>query len=225
MTSGYVYILTNPSLDGMIKVGRTVRDSRSRARELFTTGLPTPFQVAFEIFSDHHEKLEADFHQELLDFRVSSSREFFRYPLDKAIVLLQKLNTPPSSEDSIFQAEDIFEALKRKYPGYLKLEIVAVRIVQPKGRVWLEITEEREAAGYLKDQTVTRTDLAFITEDAYEESAHFFSPENDVTENARKFVEDFDVLSIMMTTDLLHEAACYEVNEKFNPLRKGKSGI
>ncbi|WP_373567407.1 GIY-YIG nuclease family protein [Nodularia spumigena] len=36
MASGYVYILTNPSLDGMIKVGRTFRNSRSRVRELFT---------------------------------------------------------------------------------------------------------------------------------------------------------------------------------------------
>lgn len=224
MTSGYVYILTNPSLDGMIKVGRTFRDSRSRARELFTTGLPTPFQVAFEIFSDNHEKLEADFHQELIDFRISNNREFFRYPLDKAIVLLQKLNTPPSSEDSIFQAEDIFEAMKRKYPGYLKPNIVAVRIVQPKSRVWLEITEETEAAGYLKDQKITRSDLGFITNnydydynDPFYCDHPFFSPEDDVTENARKFVEDFDADSIMMTTDLFHEAACHEINNKFNP--------
>jgi hypothetical protein len=223
MASGYVYILTNPSLDRMIKVGRTVRDSRSRARELSTTGLPTPFQVAFEIFSDNHEKLEADFHQELIDFRVSNNREFFRYPLDKAIVLLQKLNTPPSSEDSIFQAEDIFEAMKRKYPGYLKPNIVAVRIVQSKSIVWLEITEETEAAGYLKDQKITRSDLAFIINDHYDDP--LFSPEDDVTENARKFVEDFDAYSIIMTTDLFYEAAGHEVNEKFNPHKNENPSI
>jgi hypothetical protein len=204
--------MTNPSLNGMIKVGRTVRDSRARARELFTTGLPTPFQVAFEIFSDNHEKLETDFHQELIDFRVSKDREFFRYPLDKAIALLQKLNTPPTSEDSIFQASSIFEAMKQKYPGYLKPEIVAVRIVQSKSIVWLEITEEREVAGYLKDQKITRTDLGFIEND----DGLFFPAEDDVTENARKFVEDFDAYSIIMTTDLFHEAACHEVNEQFN---------
>lgn len=217
MGSGYVYILTNPSLDGMIKVGRTVRDSRSRARELFTTGLPTPFQVAFEIFSDNHEKLEADFHRELNDFRVSNNREFFRYPLDKAITLLQKLNTSPSTEDSIFQAEDIFEGLKRKYPGYLKDKIVAVRIVQTKGRVWLEITEEEILAGYLKNQIINRTDLAFIVSDY----GQLFCPEDDVRENARKFLEDYDAYSIIMTTDLFTETACKEVNAKFNPLSQG----
>jgi T5orf172 domain len=217
MASGYVYILTNVSLPGMIKVGRTLRDSRSRARELFTTGLPTPFQVAFEIFSDEHEKLEADFHQELHDFRISNNREFFKYPLDKAITLLQRLNSPPASNESIFQAEDIFESLKQKYPGYLKYDIVAVRIVQPQGRVWLEITQEEETAGYLKDQKITRTDLAFISDGEYD--SHWFRPEDDVRENARKFIEDFDPYSIIMTTDLFHDSACKEINEKFNPHR------
>jgi hypothetical protein len=52
MASGYVYILVNHSMVGLLKIGRTVRDSRARARELSTTGVPTPFQVAFEVFSD-----------------------------------------------------------------------------------------------------------------------------------------------------------------------------
>jgi hypothetical protein len=201
----------------MIKVGRTLRDARSRARELFTTGLPTPFQVAFEIFSDEHEKLEADFHQELHDFRISNNREFFKYPLDKAITLLQKLNSPPASNESVFQAEDIFASLKQKYPGYLKPDIVAVMIVQPQDRVWLEITQEEEIAGHLKDQKITRTDLAFISDGEYD--SHLFRPEDDVRENARKFVEDFDPYSIIMTTDLFHDSACKEINEKFNPHR------
>lgn len=217
MASGYVYILTNVSLPGMIKVGRTLRDSRSRAREFFTTGLPTPFQVAFEIFSDEHEKLEADFHQELHDFRISNNREFFKYPLDKAITLLQKLNSPPASNESVFQAEDIFESLKQKYPGYLKPDIVAVRIVQPQDRVWLEITQEKETAGYLKDQKITRTDLAFISDGEYD--SQLFRPEDDLRENTRKFVEDFDPYSIIMATDLFHDSACKEINEKFNPHR------
>jgi len=37
MTHGYVYILINHSMPGLLKIGRTVRDSRARARELSTT--------------------------------------------------------------------------------------------------------------------------------------------------------------------------------------------
>jgi len=88
MVPGYVYILVNPSMPGLIKVGRTLRDSRMRARELSSTGVPTRFQVAFELFAEHHETLEAMVHLELTDFRVNAAREFFRYPLDKAIALL-----------------------------------------------------------------------------------------------------------------------------------------
>ncbi|AFZ45299.1 hypothetical protein PCC7418_3180 [Halothece sp. PCC 7418] len=217
MSSGYVYILTNVSLPGLIKVGRTIRDSRSRARELFTTGVPTPFQVAFEIFSDEHEELEADFHKELHDFRISDNREFFNYPLNQAIILLQKLNNSQLSKEFIAQAEDIFEPLKKRYLHYLRPEIIGVRIVQIKKRVWLEITEEEKIAGYLINTKIIRTDLAFITDD-YDFTKNenncqlFFDPKNDVRENARKFIEDFDPYSIMMTTDLFRGFSDKNIN-------------
>jgi len=52
MNPGYVYILINPSLPDLIKIGKSVRDPRKRARELSTTGVPAPFQVAFQTFSE-----------------------------------------------------------------------------------------------------------------------------------------------------------------------------
>ncbi|WJV68537.1 GIY-YIG nuclease family protein [Pectobacteriaceae bacterium CE70] len=204
MVPGYVYILVNPSMPGLIKVGRTLRDSRMRARELSSTGVPTPFQVAFEIFAEQHETLEARVHLELTDFRVNTAREFFRYPLDKAIALLIKLAEPIQSSAEQYVAEDVTQRLREKYSMYLRPDIVAVRVVQMPGRVWLEITTEKETAGYLVDQTIQRTDLAFIadTDEA------FFRPEDDVRLNANKLVNDYDVYSIIMTTDLFHDEAC-----------------
>lgn len=212
MNAGYVYILVNSSMPGVIKVGRTLRDTRARARELSTSGVPTPFQVAFELFSEDHATLEARVHTELADFRVSPNREFFRYPLDRAIALLQRFNSPPKDSESQFAAEDITVALKTKYPGYLRPEIVAVRIVQVPNRVWLEVAEEEEVAGYLKDQRVRRTDLAFIvdTDELY------FRPQDDVQLNASKFVGEFHPYSIIMTTDLFTEQACDEVSRLHN---------
>ena len=217
MNSGYVYILINQSMQGLIKIGKTRRDSRARARELFKTSVPTPFQVAFEIFSVDYDLLEKNIHTELNDYRVSSNREFFKYPLDKAISLLQSLNSKNIEEDS-FQAIDITDQLRVKYSQWLKKDIVSVRIVQPKDRVWLEITQERESAGYLVDQTIKRSDLGFIT-DGDEEERLFFSPDEDVLVNAEKFVNDFCPFSIINTTDLFHEEGASEVNEKYNPHR------
>ncbi|WMY75955.1 GIY-YIG nuclease family protein [Buttiauxella selenatireducens] len=207
MVPGYVYILVNPSMPGLIKVGRTLRDSRMRARELSSTGVPTPFQVAFEIFAEQHETLEARVHLELTDFRVNAAREFFRYPLDKAIALLIKLAEPIQSSAEQYVAEDVTQRLREKYSMYLRPDIVAVRVVQMPGRVWLEITTEKETAGYLVDQTIQRTDLAFIadTDEA------FFRPEDDVRLNANKLVNDYDVYSIVMTTDLFHDKVCQQI--------------
>lgn len=207
MIPGYVYILLNPSMPGLIKIGRTLRDSRMRARELTSTGVPTPFQVAFELFAEQHEALEAMVHNELNDFRVNPAREFFRYPLDKTIALLLQLAKPPQNSAERYVAEDVTQRLGEKYYAYLRPDIVAVRVVQMSGYVWLEITTEEEKAGYLVNQTIQRTDLEFISD----KDGQFFRQEDDVRSNANKLVNDYDVYSIVMTTALFHEEACQQI--------------
>lgn len=216
MNPGYVYLLTNASMPGLVKVGCTQRDSRARARKLYTTGVPTPFEVAFEVFSSDHVSLENQMHARLDAFRVNGGREFFRYPLIDLINLLIQLNGASVKTESSFSAISILHRLKEKYTGWMDPTISDVQIVQTDERVWLEITREEEIAGYLKDQTIKRSDLAFICDDSNE---CWFSPRNVVTENARKFTEEFEPYSIIMTTNLFHENGCREVEEKFNPHR------
>ncbi len=170
MSSGYVYILINQSMPGLIKIGRTLRDSRERARELHTTGVPTPFELAFEVFSIEHEALEDEVHKQLQPFRITTNREFFRFPISDAIALLIKLSSSLNNKAMEYAAESIFHRLKDKYSTWLKTEIVDVRIVQTLERVWLEITEEEEKAGYLVDQTIRRSDLAFITDRDFDDT-------------------------------------------------------
>lgn len=216
--NGYVYILINSSMPGMIKIGRTIRDSRARARELRSTGVPTSFTVAFDLFSENCTALESQIHGQLADFRVASNREFFRYPLHEAIKLLQQLHCPPKSPASAYAAQDILEALKQKYPDWLKPNIVGVSIVQSECRTWLEITAERQIAEYLVGQHIHRSDLAFIADDHENgEHAPLFPSNIPVSENARNFVEGFDAYSIAMTTDLFHDEACHVICHTINP--------
>lgn len=213
MASGYVYLLVNPSMPGMIKVGCTARDSKFRARKLYTTGVPTPFEVAFEVFTEDHEKLESELHSRLANFRVNDDREFFRYPLKDTINLILDLDKNKNDPDSEFGAVNIFRRLKERYNDWIDPSIADVRIVQTNERVWLEITWEETIADYLKDQTIKRTDLAFICDD--DEESNYFRRDDSVTVNAKKFTEDFDAHSIMMVTDLFSDAACREISEKF----------
>ena len=158
------------------------------------------------IFSSNFDELEKAAHTELEDFRVANNREFFRYPLSKAIVLLQSFNGNYSKEVN-FEAVDIMIDLDAKYPNHLKENIVSVRIVQPERRVWLEITfEEVSENGELVNQTIKREDLAFISNgDKLEKYEKYFNPTDTVQVNARKYIEEFDVQSIYMTSDLFKD--------------------
>jgi hypothetical protein len=77
MTKGYVYILANPSMPGLVKIGKTVRCPQQRAAELQQTGVPTPFTVCHSVFSPDCGALEASVHRALASRRVSTAREFF----------------------------------------------------------------------------------------------------------------------------------------------------
>lgn len=95
MDKGYVYILVNKSMPGLIKIGRTKKNPKDRAKELSsTTGVPTPFEVAYALCSFRHESLEKQIHIELANQRTNNNREFFETSVDEAKKLLNKLASP-----------------------------------------------------------------------------------------------------------------------------------
>ena len=53
---GYVYVMINPSYEGLVKIGKTTKDPDARAKELSSaTGIATPFIVAYKrMFNDCH---------------------------------------------------------------------------------------------------------------------------------------------------------------------------
>ncbi len=74
---GYVYILSNPSMPGLVKIGRTIRTVDGRAVELYQTGVPTPFVVEHWVLSPDCAELELAVHAILDPHRVAAGREFF----------------------------------------------------------------------------------------------------------------------------------------------------
>jgi hypothetical protein len=78
MSRGYVYILTNPCMPGIVKIGKTTGDPETRAAQLYQTGVPLPFEVAHSVYAPNCHALETEVHSRLPDLRVSDSREFFR---------------------------------------------------------------------------------------------------------------------------------------------------
>ncbi len=88
---GFIYILINPSLAGLLKIGKTRRSPEGRASELSAaTGVPTPFIVAFDEQFDDCDTAERYIHTLLQEkgYRVAENREFFRMPLKEAVKIL-----------------------------------------------------------------------------------------------------------------------------------------
>jgi len=75
---GYIYLLCNESMPGLVKIGRTQRDLDTRLRELNTTGVPSPFYLFAAIRTADCCEVERALHKAFGDKRVSKNREFFR---------------------------------------------------------------------------------------------------------------------------------------------------
>lgn len=80
---GWVYVITNPSMKGIAKVGYSTRDPIIRAVELGGTGSPTPYQVEFDALVLNPRQLETQVHKHLSDLRVG--KEWFRCETVEAI--------------------------------------------------------------------------------------------------------------------------------------------
>lgn len=81
---GYVYVLSNPAMPGVVKIGRSKNGGKSRASALYQTGVPTPFILEFEILVDDSAGVESMAHQKLAEKRVYNGREFFAVDPTKA---------------------------------------------------------------------------------------------------------------------------------------------
>jgi hypothetical protein len=98
---GHIYVLINPSIKGLLKIGKTTLDPETRAIELSrATGVPTPFHVAFSIEVADCDSAE-EFTFALLEakgFRRTPNREFFEAPLRGVIEVLLQAQTEIQSQ-------------------------------------------------------------------------------------------------------------------------------
>lgn len=94
MAKGFVYILRNKAMAGLLKVGYSVKSPDERARELHTTGVPEPFEVAYYCYVDKAKRIEVEIHQRLSLYRHNNSREFFCVELEQVVQLIASLCKP-----------------------------------------------------------------------------------------------------------------------------------
>jgi hypothetical protein len=88
---GIVYVLTNPAMPGLVKIGKTTNEIINRMNELNTTSVPFPFECEFACEVDDCNLVEKALHTAFSPNRVNERREFFDIEPYQAIAILQML--------------------------------------------------------------------------------------------------------------------------------------
>lgn len=148
MSDGFVYILRNEAMPGYIKLGFTTQDDvESRMRQLYTTGLPLPFECVYSARVPDCRSVERTLHFVFGDHRTSQSREFFKIDPDKARAIIEMV---------AIEVEDLSDAQQHITPQ----DRVAIEQVKARAEA---ITFERlglvpgTVLTFVKDPTITCT--------------------------------------------------------------------
>ena len=196
MAHGYIYILSNVSLNGLVKIGSTVFHAAARAKQLSsTTAIPTPFVVAYEAYVNHYQKFEKELHHRLSKYRVNPKREFFKISVESVVkMIIDMMDMPLYKPQDQYEAIEILPELLKRYQNHIDAEIVSARIYQESERVYFETTKDTYIADELKDQDIHREDLGFIAEYADKEhDAPVFHAADSIEINVKKFLELDDI--------------------------------
>ena len=120
-----VYVLTNAAMPGLVKIGYTTQeDANSRIVQLYTTGVPVPFELQYACKVPNAEEVEKALHIAFSPNRINPKREFFKIEPEQAIAILKLLHTEDATKEIELQQTSIdqesviaAEQLKSKRPN------------------------------------------------------------------------------------------------------------
>ena len=152
--SNIVYVLTNPAMPGLVKIGKTTQeDPQVRMNQLYTTGVPLPFEcaIAKQIEDGHADQLEQALHTAFHPDRVNPSREFFAIQIEQVKALLcawpgTDVTPQVNQETEALKAEER-EAVKKFESRRPNLNFIEMGIPTESLLVSIETGEEATVIG------------------------------------------------------------------------------
>lgn len=116
MAKGYIYIMTNPSLTNMVKIGYA-KDVETRRKQLSTTALPTEYEVyaTYETSGNlEDKKLHKMIDNLNPDLRIAKNREFFIMSPEDAYELLESIATISGTAEKLKKVKDTARRVRKK---------------------------------------------------------------------------------------------------------------
>lgn len=105
---GYIYIMTNPVLQDMVKIGYA-NDVETRRQQLSTTALPYEYEV-YATYETSGKLEDKKLHKMIdnlnPDLRVSKNREFFVISPEDAYELLEAIAVISGSQDKLKRVKE-----------------------------------------------------------------------------------------------------------------------
>ena len=85
--SDILYVLTNESMPGLVKIGIT-DDLRDRMRGLYRTGVPVPFECHYAVRTEKALEIETKLKNLFRDKRINPNREFFKVDPERVVIAI-----------------------------------------------------------------------------------------------------------------------------------------
>ena len=170
MAAGYLYVLVNSCMPGLVKVGKTTRNPADRVNELSrVTGVPTPFVLAFQSYFADCDAAEDFVHEDLQrrGLREAKNREFFRAaPGDVIRVILDTPGAMTNLAEGSYEEDDLVKSTSDRADELEEFSL-------PERNPWDDVLEEAESHYYGHEDFIEDYDEALKL---YKQAARLGSP-------------------------------------------------
>ena len=109
-----VYILTNESMPGYVKIGFTKTDLENRLKQLDNTSVPLPFELHYACEVKNAREDERWLHGIFDDFRVRPNKEFFKMDPERVVLALKRIQIKEVKLNDDYISKDYKKEIEKK---------------------------------------------------------------------------------------------------------------
>ena len=150
---GFIYIMSNPSNPGLLKIGQTGKDPEERRKELGSTGVVEDFVLEYRALSEDYVSLEREIHRDLANFRTNPKKEFFSISVPEAINKIREISGNRIESDKVFYVSpEEFQRIKDEKQRKSQEKLNAFLKIQAEIENKKKLAEEKETKRKLKER-------------------------------------------------------------------------
>ena len=141
--AGVIYVLSNPAMPGLIKIGKTTNDDpKVRMGQLYTTGVPVPFECEYAVEVNDPGRTERALHQAFAPQRINPSREFFQVEVEQVRAILELIGERDVTPAEAVDNSEVDEASQQAAAQLRRASRTSIskRWAFPSGRSWSPLT-------------------------------------------------------------------------------------